>query len=189
MKCLRNVKRRRRPGIFFVRSSSRQPRPGLRDVRSEKRARPLPTTERSTQADRSARPRHSARPVSSNVLGRRSPGEALVGVLRRRSEPSRSERPDERARWRRRRCLSRSLELGRAIKSAARGDTETGKKLAAEEALRAKGEGPAHVDVEAASCSGTRKRRTSDVTLYRDHAGWCPYCQKVWMMIEEKQIP
>jgi len=27
------------------------------------------------------------------------------------------------------------------------------------------------------------------VTLYRDHAAWCPYCQKVWMMLEEKQIP
>ena len=27
------------------------------------------------------------------------------------------------------------------------------------------------------------------VTLYRDHAGWCPYCQKVWMMLEEKKVP
>ena len=27
------------------------------------------------------------------------------------------------------------------------------------------------------------------VTLYRDHAGWCPYCQKLWMMFELKQIP
>jgi thiol-disulfide isomerase/thioredoxin len=27
------------------------------------------------------------------------------------------------------------------------------------------------------------------VTLYRDTAAWCPYCQKVWMMLEEKQIP
>ena len=27
------------------------------------------------------------------------------------------------------------------------------------------------------------------MTLYRDHAAWCPYCQKVWMMLEEKQIP
>ncbi len=22
-----------------------------------------------------------------------------------------------------------------------------------------------------------------------DHAAWCPYCQKVWMQLEEKQIP
>jgi glutathione S-transferase len=27
------------------------------------------------------------------------------------------------------------------------------------------------------------------VTLYRDHASWCPYCQKVWMSLEEKRIP
>ena len=28
-----------------------------------------------------------------------------------------------------------------------------------------------------------------EVTLYRDTAGWCPYCQKVWLLLEEKQIP
>lgn len=27
------------------------------------------------------------------------------------------------------------------------------------------------------------------VTLYRDHAGWCPYCQKVWLYLELKGIP
>lgn len=27
------------------------------------------------------------------------------------------------------------------------------------------------------------------VTLYRDSASWCPYCQKVWVLLEEKQIP
>lgn len=27
------------------------------------------------------------------------------------------------------------------------------------------------------------------VTLYRDHHGWCPYCQKIWLWLEEKQIP
>lgn len=27
------------------------------------------------------------------------------------------------------------------------------------------------------------------VTLYRDSAAWCPYCQKVWMALEEKEIP
>ncbi|CAE7933018.1 DHAR3 [Symbiodinium necroappetens] len=27
------------------------------------------------------------------------------------------------------------------------------------------------------------------VTLYRDTASWCPYCHKVWLLLEEKQIP
>ncbi len=27
------------------------------------------------------------------------------------------------------------------------------------------------------------------LTLYRDHAGWCPYCQKTMLLIEEKQVP
>ena len=29
----------------------------------------------------------------------------------------------------------------------------------------------------------------SRVTLYRDHHAWCPYCQKIWLWLEEKQIP
>lgn len=27
------------------------------------------------------------------------------------------------------------------------------------------------------------------VTFYRDSASWCPYCQKVWLTLEEKRIP
>ena len=27
------------------------------------------------------------------------------------------------------------------------------------------------------------------VVLYRDHHAWCPYCQKVWLWLEERQIP
>lgn len=27
------------------------------------------------------------------------------------------------------------------------------------------------------------------VVLYRDHHAWCPYCQKVWLWLEEKQVP
>ncbi len=27
------------------------------------------------------------------------------------------------------------------------------------------------------------------VTLYRDYHAWCPYCQKIWLWLEEKRIP
>ncbi|MFN7229510.1 MAG: glutathione S-transferase family protein [Synechococcaceae cyanobacterium] len=27
------------------------------------------------------------------------------------------------------------------------------------------------------------------VTLYRDHHAWCPYCQRVWLWLEESRIP
>ena len=27
------------------------------------------------------------------------------------------------------------------------------------------------------------------LTFYRDHAGWCPYCEKTILLIEEKRIP
>ncbi|HGY5553327.1 MAG TPA: glutathione S-transferase family protein [Prochlorococcus sp.] len=30
---------------------------------------------------------------------------------------------------------------------------------------------------------------TVRVTLYRDHHAWCPYCQKIWLWLEWKQIP
>ena len=34
-------------------------------------------------------------------------------------------------------------------------------------------------------------RNESDVrvTLYRDNHAWCPYCQKVWLWLEEQEIP
>lgn len=34
-----------------------------------------------------------------------------------------------------------------------------------------------------------QQEKTVRVTLFRDHHAWCPYCQKVWLWLEEKQIP
>jgi len=33
------------------------------------------------------------------------------------------------------------------------------------------------------------EERAVRVTLYRDHHAWCPYCQKVWLWLEERRIP
>ncbi|KAK7233496.1 chloride channel [Aureococcus anophagefferens] len=60
-----------------------------------------------------------------------------------------------------------------------------GAALAAEFALRKEGKGSPH--------RASRTRVFDDgaetrVTLYRDSAAWCPYCQKLWMMLEEKEI-
>ena len=35
----------------------------------------------------------------------------------------------------------------------------------------------------------SNKEEDVRVTLYRDSASWCPYCQKVWMTLEQKRIP
>jgi glutathione S-transferase len=34
-----------------------------------------------------------------------------------------------------------------------------------------------------------RSESEARVTLYRDNHAWCPYCQKIWLWLEEKQIP
>jgi len=64
--------------------------------------------------------------------------------------------------------------------------TETGRALALALKEREAGAGPAHTDA-ALRLFGTDQEPR--VTLYRDRAGWCPYCQKVWLLLEEKQIP
>ena len=35
----------------------------------------------------------------------------------------------------------------------------------------------------------SNKEEDVAVTFYRDSASWCPYCQKVWMTLEAKEIP
>eukprot|EP00980_Cylindrotheca_fusiformis_P006770 scaffold1413_cov117-Cylindrotheca_fusiformis.AAC.10 len=68
------------------------------------------------------------------------------------------------------------------------GETPVGQALNKEVDLRSQGRGSAHVQ--------NRKRlfQSSNeddppITLFRDHAGWCPYCQKTMLLIEEKQVP
>ena len=34
-----------------------------------------------------------------------------------------------------------------------------------------------------------RSENEVQVVLYRDHHGWCPYCQKIWLWLEFKRIP
>ncbi len=50
---------------------------------------------------------------------------------------------------------------------------------------------PIHGPTNAQACLRLFGQSESDVrvTLYRDHHAWCPYCQKVWLWLEEKQIP
>jgi hypothetical protein len=63
------------------------------------------------------------------------------------------------------------------------GETPVGQALNNEVQLRTEGKGSPHVQ------SKKRLFRQDDdpsITLFRDHAGWCPYCQKTMLLIEEK---
>jgi glutaredoxin len=64
--------------------------------------------------------------------------------------------------------------------------TQTGQYMEAQEALRQQGEGLAHQDAKIRLFGSKSEPR---VTYYRDTAAWCPYCQKVWILLEEKKIP
>lgn len=66
--------------------------------------------------------------------------------------------------------------------------TSTGKQLSENLELRAKGLGPAHTDAQL-RLFDAKSEDDVRVTLYRDTAAWCPYCQKVWLLLEEKRIP
>jgi len=64
--------------------------------------------------------------------------------------------------------------------------TRTGAALQSDRELNAIGEGPPHTDALLRLFGTTQEPR---VTYYRDAAAWCPYCQKVWILLEEKKIP
>lgn len=63
--------------------------------------------------------------------------------------------------------------------------TETGRRFSQSDAQRNAGLLP-HTDAKIRYFS--ENRATPRVKLYRDQAAWCPYCQKVWLLLEEKQV-
>lgn len=66
--------------------------------------------------------------------------------------------------------------------------TPRGMFLAEQAALREGGGGLPHTDAKV-RLFGAKEGTKPRVVLYRDTAAWCPYCQKVWIMLEEKRIP
>lgn len=50
---------------------------------------------------------------------------------------------------------------------------------------------PANGPTNSQSCLRLFGQSEDDVrvTLFRDNHAWCPYCQKIWLWLEEKQIP
>jgi len=66
-------------------------------------------------------------------------------------------------------------------------ETPVGKALNQEVELRKQGKGSAHVQNTLRLFNS--KDPKPPILLYRDHAGWCPYCQKTMLLIEEKQVP
>ncbi len=64
--------------------------------------------------------------------------------------------------------------------------SEEGAALEQDRLLREKGAGSPHADNDLRLFGTSGEPR---VTFYKDRASWCPYCQKVWIMLEEKKIP
>lgn len=67
-------------------------------------------------------------------------------------------------------------------------ETPVGQALVKEVEIRKGGGGSAHVQNRLRRFGSTEEEEPA-ITLFRDHAGWCPYCQKTMLLIEEKEIP
>ena len=65
--------------------------------------------------------------------------------------------------------------------------TPVGQALDLEATRRRSGTGAPHVHNPLRMFGGDGDK--PNLILYRDHAGWCPYCQKTMLLIEEKNIP
>lgn len=64
---------------------------------------------------------------------------------------------------------------------------QTAKGRALNDAFKARQEGLVpHTDAKVRHFG--EGRETPRVKLYRDQAAWCPYCQKVWLLLEEKRL-
>lgn len=82
-------------------------------------------------------------------------------------------------------CTATSGRIGEL--AAAVAATPTGARLRKEESERAAGGGPPHTDASLRLFG--QSESAVRVTLFRDTAAWCPYCQKVWLLLEEKRVP
>eukprot|EP00532_Pseudo-nitzschia_australis_P001740 CAMPEP_0168184598 /NCGR_PEP_ID=MMETSP0139_2-20121125/13334_1 /TAXON_ID=44445 /ORGANISM="Pseudo-nitzschia australis, Strain 10249 10 AB" /LENGTH=548 /DNA_ID=CAMNT_0008106249 /DNA_START=384 /DNA_END=2030 /DNA_ORIENTATION=+ len=67
-------------------------------------------------------------------------------------------------------------------------ETPVGSALDADAELRKKGKGGPSVHNKLRLFADDEQEQPA-YTLYRDHAGWCPYCQKTMLLIEAKEIP
>jgi glutathione S-transferase len=72
--------------------------------------------------------------------------------------------------------------------SASLGKTPVGQALDDQVEKRQQGLGAPHVHSKLRKFHSSQDRLPR-ITLYRDHAGWCPYCQKTMLLVEEKRIP
>lgn len=72
-----------------------------------------------------------------------------------------------------------------SLLTEAKGSSQ-GLKIDEEDMSRANGGGLPHTDAKLRLFGSLNAPR---LTFFRDSAAWCPYCQKVWIFLEEKRIP